>query len=98
MYVMKLVRELNVLLKQENEHQRTHEKSHGFSASYNIRMRKCIDMKRVEIYDPAMCCSTGVSGPSTSEIHVKIMFNWDDTNTLANSKVKERWINQLYLM
>lgn len=33
----------------------------------NVNEKECLVMKRMVIFDPAMCCSTGVCGPSVDK-------------------------------
>src|SRR5699024_6136959 len=65
--VMKLVRVESVLQKRENKNSQKNLAPYGLF--WNININICLfnyggfSMNKLEIFDPAMCCSTGVCGP-----------------------------------
>jgi hypothetical protein len=53
-------------------------------------MYEGVDMKTVQVFDPAMCCSTGVCGPSVDQKLVRFA---SDLHWLANHGVKVERFN-----
>ncbi|MCC5912128.1 MAG: arsenite efflux transporter metallochaperone ArsD [Clostridiaceae bacterium] len=47
---------------------------------------------KIEIYDPPMCCSTGICGPSVDETLVKLQENLETLKKKYSDAVVERYM------
>lgn len=59
--------------------------------SYNYNMKGCVSMK-IEIYDPPMCCPTGICGPSVDETLVKTKENLELLKKKYPEAIVERYM------